>query len=59
MHIDATIFGFSIGYSSGDIKNLIVDVQQLKPTFFGSFPAFFNKIFHKIREAIEKKPSIV
>jgi long-subunit acyl-CoA synthetase (AMP-forming) len=26
LHINGTIYGFSIGYSSGDIKNLIVDV---------------------------------
>lgn len=26
MHIDAVMFGFCIGYSSGDIKNLVNDI---------------------------------
>lgn len=53
MHIDAIMFGFRIGYSSGDIKNLIEDMKVLKPTVFGSFPAFFTKIYAKIKEQIE------
>ena len=59
MHINAIMNGFRIGYSSGDIKNLVNDIQVLKPTVFGSFPAFFNKIFDKIRENIENKPSFL
>jgi len=43
-HCVALSNGFRIGYSSGNPKELINDVQKLKPTFFGSFPAFFNKI---------------
>jgi long-chain acyl-CoA synthetase len=53
MHVDAVMYGFKIGYSSGDIKNLIDDIQNLRPTVFGSFPGFFNKIFEKIKEKIE------
>lgn len=45
MHIDALMFGFTIGYSSGDMSNLIQDIQYLKPTIFGSFPAFYTKIY--------------
>ena len=59
MHIDAIMFGFCIGYSSGDIKNLVNDIQVLKPTIFGSFPAFFNKIHSKIKENIENKPNLI
>jgi len=29
MHIDAVMFGFRIGYSSGNINNLITDIQKL------------------------------
>lgn len=50
LHIDACMFGFRIGYSSGDIKNLINDTQKLRPTIFGSFPAFYSKIYDKIKE---------
>ena len=59
MHIDSVLFAFRVGYSSGDIKNLIGDIAKLRPTFFGSFPAFFNKIYQKIRENIENKPSFL
>lgn len=52
MHIDAVMFGFRIGYSSGDMQNLITDIQFLQPTIFGSFPAFYNKIYEKIKENI-------
>jgi long-chain acyl-CoA synthetase len=44
MMTDAIMFGFRIGFSSGNLENLVTDVQALKPTVFGSFPAFFNKI---------------
>lgn len=53
------MFGFKIGYSSGDVKNLITDIQYLRPTVFGSFPAFFNKIEQKVREKIETQPLFI
>jgi long-chain acyl-CoA synthetase len=51
-HANAVIFGFRVGYSSENISNLIKDIQFLKPTFIGSFPMFFNKIYDKIKEKI-------
>lgn len=45
IHFDSCIFGFRIGYSTGQISNLVNDIQILKPTFFGSFPAFYTKIY--------------
>ena len=59
MHIVAIMFGFRIGYSSGEIKNLIEDMKKLKPTIFGSFPAFFSKIHSKIKEQIECRSNVV
>lgn len=59
MHIDAVLFGFRIGYSSGDVNNLISDVQFLQPTLFGSFPAFYNKLYDKMKENIESRTNIV
>jgi long-chain acyl-CoA synthetase len=55
MHVDAIMYGVRIGYSSGDIKNLIKDIQMLRPTIFGSFPGFFTKIYEKINENIENR----
>ena len=59
MIIDSIMFGFRVGFSSGNLENLVADIQALKPTFFGSFPAFFNKIYTKIRENIAKKPKML
>ena len=49
------MFGFRIGYSSEGTNNLIKDMQFLKPTFFGSFPAFFNKIYQEIQQKIQNQ----
>jgi len=59
MLFNSLIHGFRIGFSSGDMANLIDDIQTLRPTFFGSFPAFFNKINQKVQESIEKQFSLV
>ena len=53
MHVDAVMFGFKIGYGSGEMKNLIADIQKLRPTIFGSFPGFFTKMYDKIKENID------
>ena len=55
MHISALMFGFRIGYSSNNISNLIYDVRVLQPTIFASFPAFYNKIYKKIRGSMDDK----
>jgi long-chain acyl-CoA synthetase len=53
-HSAAVIFGFRIGYSSDNMLNLIKDIQYLRPTFIGSFPTFFNKIYDKIQEKVKE-----
>lgn len=47
------IFGIQLGYprhpdviwDEPDPKMLVEDLQHLKPTFFGSYPLFYNKIY--------------
>jgi long-chain acyl-CoA synthetase len=56
---DSIMFGFRVGFSSGDKMKLVQDIQILRPTVFGSFPVFFDKIYSKIKEKIENSPSIV
>jgi long-chain acyl-CoA synthetase len=53
------MFGFRVGFSSGDKMKLVQDIQILRPTVFGSFPVFFDKIYSKIKEKIENSPSLV
>ena len=59
MVTNSIMHGFRVGFSSGNMLALVQDIQMLKPTVFGSFPAFFNKIYSKIKENIENKPSLV
>ena len=55
LHVDACMFGFRIGYASGDLQNLINDIQKLQPTIFGSFPSFYTKLYKKIKENLNDK----
>ena len=59
MHIDAIMFGFRIGYSSGVNEELIKDCQILKPTIFASFPLFYTKIEQKIKSKLSEQMGIV
>jgi long-chain acyl-CoA synthetase len=59
MHLSALHFQCQIGYSSGDITGLVSDIQLLRPTIFGSFPAFYNKIYAKMQERIENQYGVV
>ena len=44
--------GASIGFYSGDVLNLVDDIQELKPTIFVSVPRLWNKIYDKIHAGI-------
>ncbi|XP_067936830.1 long-chain-fatty-acid--CoA ligase 5-like [Watersipora subatra] len=49
MNIVALIkLGGMIGFSSGDRKQLIEDVQHLKPTIFTSVPKIFNRMYDRV-----------
>ncbi|MGB1503672.1 MAG: AMP-binding protein, partial [Ilumatobacteraceae bacterium] len=52
-HASAVIFGYRVGYGSENTMNLIKDIQYLKPTFIGSFPTFFNKVYEKIQDRVK------
>ena len=56
MHINSLIHSFKVGYSStSNNANLLPDIAKLRPTFFGSFPLFYNKIYKRIKENISDK----
>lgn len=60
MHFNCVIHSFRVGYNTGNIQqNLISDIQYLKPTLFGSFPAFYAKIYKKLNEKVENQFSII
>ena len=48
-----------IHFLKGNIKLLLDDIQQLKPTVFPSVPRVLNKLHDRIMEDIGKKPSFV
>ena len=40
--------GAQIGFFSGDVKNLVNDVQTLQPTIFVAVPRVLNRIYDKV-----------
>ncbi len=43
--------GACIGFYSGDILNILGDIQNLRPTLFISVPRLLNKIYATVKEA--------
>ena len=41
--------GSRIGFFQGDIKLLVADIQELKPTVFISVPRLLNRIYDKVK----------
>jgi len=46
--------GGKIGFFQGDIKKLVDDMKELKPTIFCTVPRLLNRIYSKITENLEK-----
>ena len=40
--------GARIGFFRGDVKELVNDIQALKPTFFVSVPRLLNRVYDKV-----------
>ena len=40
--------GARIGFFRGDIKTLVNDIQELKPTVFVSVPRLLNRLYDKV-----------
>jgi long-chain acyl-CoA synthetase len=40
--------GAQIGFFQGDVKKLVGDIQELKPTIFVSVPRLLNRIYDKV-----------
>eukprot|EP01084_Bolivina_argentea_P111041 198233_1 len=58
VEIMALIVGARIGFYSGDIKELINDIELLKPTVFIGVPRVFQKIQDKIVNEVDKQSFI-
>lgn len=56
----ATIVGMGgkIGFYQGDIKKLVDDMRELKPTIFCTVPRLLNRIYSKINDNLEKSSPI-
>lgn len=49
--------GGKIGFYQGDIKKLVDDMKELKPTIFCTVPRLLNRIYSKINDNLEKSPA--
>lgn len=48
-------FGAKIGYFSGNIKDILGDINELKPTFLIAVPRILQKIYDNIMEGLRNK----
>jgi long-chain acyl-CoA synthetase len=55
----ATMMGLggSIAFYQGDIKKLVDDLKEVKPTVFCTVPRLLTRIYSKIKDNLEKSPS--
>ncbi|SOV17036.1 acyl-CoA synthetase [Plasmodium sp. gorilla clade G2] len=54
----ACFFGHKIGYFSGNIKELVGDMNELKPTFLITVPRILQKIHDSVMEGLKSKSFI-
>lgn len=52
------MMGGKIGFYQGDIKKLVDDMKELKPTIFCTVPRLLNRIYSKINENLEKSSPV-
>jgi long-chain acyl-CoA synthetase len=48
--------GARIGFFRGDVKELVNDIQALKPTFFVSVPRLLNRVYDKVIAGVSTSP---
>ncbi|CAF0748103.1 unnamed protein product [Brachionus calyciflorus] len=53
-----TSLGGSIGFYQGDVRKLVNDLQELKPTIFCTVPRLLNRIYASVTEKIEKSSAL-
>ncbi len=46
------VSGAQIGFFQGDVKKLVADIQELKPTLFVSVPRLLNRVYDKVTMAM-------
>lgn len=52
------MMGGKIGFYQGDIKKLVDDMKELKPTIFCTVPRLLNRIYSKINDNLEKSSGL-
>ncbi|KAK1932979.1 fatty acyl-CoA synthetase family protein [Babesia divergens] len=60
LYINSSLFvGGKIGLYSGDVRNILEDLETLKPTVFVSVPRLFFRIHDKVFSNVARKSSFV
>ncbi|ORM41123.1 putative kong chain acyl-CoA synthetase [Babesia sp. Xinjiang] len=60
LYINSSLFiGGKIGLYSGDVRNILDDLETLKPTVFVSVPRLFFRIHDKVFSNVARKPWII
>jgi long-chain acyl-CoA synthetase len=48
----------AIGFYEGDIKKLVDNIKEIKPSIFASVPRLLNRMYAKIQDNLSKKSAI-
>ncbi|UKJ90135.2 long-chain acyl-CoA synthetase [Theileria orientalis] len=57
-HLICSLSG-TVGYYSGNIKNILEDLDKLKPNFLVAVPRVFTRILARVRGQIDSKPAFL
>lgn len=46
--------GAAVGFSSGNIRNLTIDMKSLKPTIMPAVPRLLNRVYDKLQDELAR-----
>lgn len=49
-------YGGKVGFFGGNVKNILEDLQALKPTLFISVPRVLNRVYDKVMKEVSSNP---
>jgi len=58
IHIDVFIHGAKIGFMGGSIRDMMADIQILKPTIFAAVPRVLNRLHDKVIQGAAKSKAL-
>jgi len=54
----ALLQGAAVGFAQGDVRKLVEDIQELKPSLLTGVPRVFDRIYDRVRQTIDQSGAI-